>query len=87
MVELKEGEVACSRCDGTGLLYNGMCEKCQGNGKLDWIEQILGKKPLFWEQSFKDEYKQVVIDLAKGRDRTEIMKRTFIKKENRTLII
>lgn len=54
--ELKEGEVICSPCKGTGVIIttekrgNGFyqvktfCEKCNGDGKLDWIENITGKR-------------------------------------------
>lgn len=38
-VELEQGEVICSSCSGVGS-----CSKCHGDGKLDWIENILGKK-------------------------------------------
>ena len=52
---LEEGEVICSKCEGVGFvdkiksdntsLYKGSCPKCHGTGKLDWIENVLGKKP------------------------------------------
>jgi len=67
-MELKQGEVICSVCKGTGIIsektelfeyyHRGasfmapgiptkeFCEKCQGKGKLDWIEAIVGKKKL-----------------------------------------
>lgn len=48
--ELKEGEYECSECNGTGkagIPY--LCPRCQGAGKLDWIENIVGKPP-------KDDY-------------------------------
>lgn len=49
-IHLKEGEVICSKCDGSGYArddsnfvgYN-FCSKCFGEGKLDWIDNILGK--------------------------------------------
>ena len=28
-------------------MYKDVCPKCQGTGKLDWIENVLGKKPQF----------------------------------------
>ncbi len=36
-IELGWGEVICSKCGGIG------CSKCW-DGKIDWIENILGKK-------------------------------------------
>jgi len=59
MTKLKDGEVICPECDGfrykkyhqltrrekdrKGLIH---CPKCQGSGKLDWIENITGKKDI-----------------------------------------
>ena len=59
-MDLKEGEVICSKCDGKGVeliphkfLFQGkvemgqrtiFCSKCDGNGKLDWVENIVGKE-------------------------------------------
>jgi hypothetical protein len=55
-IELKEGEVICSKCKGSGSWpatnveiespYWSRCPKCQGDGKLDWIHAITGKPPL-----------------------------------------
>jgi RecJ-like exonuclease len=37
----------CSKCNGRGsVVVDGedwMCDKCDGWGELDWIEQITGK--------------------------------------------
>jgi len=49
-IHLEEGEVMCSKCNGSGYTqdnsdfnrYN-ICNKCYGEGKLDWIDNILGK--------------------------------------------
>jgi hypothetical protein len=50
-----EGDyVVCSKCDGTGDSdsYPGnICHKCWGEGKLDWIENIMGKENPFNESS------------------------------------
>lgn len=46
---LEEGEVFCDRCNGTGIVDNTKgsgtynCRKCLGTGKLDWIENVVGK--------------------------------------------
>jgi len=34
------GKVICSKCGGEG----GECSKCFGAGKLDWIENVVGRK-------------------------------------------
>ena len=45
---LEEGEMVCSKCNGRGHLRRirarSICRKCQGEGKLNWIENIVGKK-------------------------------------------
>jgi DnaJ-class molecular chaperone len=48
-MEFKPGEVICNECNGTGLktdrtTYYQKCSKCYGTGKLDWIENIVGKQ-------------------------------------------
>jgi len=54
MIELNDGEIICSKCDGSGVHYNRMdistfvCSKCLGRGKLDWIENIVGVKKYSW---------------------------------------
>lgn len=47
---LKPGEMVCNKCDGRCYLpientISGYrkCSKCFGAGKLDWIENIVGK--------------------------------------------
>ena len=77
---LEPGDVKCDQCDGTGKPGNNLvtnsivpwyCNKCNGTGKLDWIENIRGvkKRELFtatWKidtskqaqylNDFQDEY-------------------------------
>lgn len=49
-MDLKEGEDVCQCCNGWGMLYDTnrdyilQCKHCQGDGKLDWIENVTGKK-------------------------------------------
>jgi len=49
-VDLKAGEIECPKCNGTGhdvedkKHFYIWCEKCQGSGKVNWIEAIVGKK-------------------------------------------
>lgn len=56
MKQLKEGEVICSRCNGEECIERDrlwmsnnymLCLKCGGTGKLDWVENIVGKKTKF----------------------------------------
>jgi len=48
-MKLCEGEMICSRCCGTGGFYHIInkcdiiCSKCNGEGKLDWVENVVGK--------------------------------------------
>ena len=58
MTDLKEGEIVCNKCGGTGrttvklakptINITGFCLKCSGRGKLDWIENITGVKRGFF---------------------------------------
>jgi len=48
-MDLKDGEVICPECEGNYIVGKGKsvvwgCDKCKGYGKLDWIENIVGKK-------------------------------------------
>jgi hypothetical protein len=54
-MNLKPGEYICDECDGSGVdakyenyLYEYRdyykCPKCHGEGKLDWVEKVVGKK-------------------------------------------
>ena len=55
-MKLKPDEIKCDLCDGEGernvitkIADNGQfielktCKKCGGEGKLDWIEMVVGK--------------------------------------------
>jgi len=51
-VDLNEGEMRCEICDGLGEVFDNTdpndkfkkvgCRKCNGKGKLDWIENARG---------------------------------------------
>lgn len=45
--DLQDGEIICDECQGhvynSHLLPRFDCFKCDGAGKLDWIENIVGK--------------------------------------------
>jgi len=43
--ELKDYEYVCEECNGAGFWQEkGICNKCYGKGKYDWIEKIIGVK-------------------------------------------
>ena len=59
-VFLRKGEMLCPSCNGKGYLGISLtrsksigrakpkpCDKCKGNGKIDWVENITGKKGHF----------------------------------------
>jgi hypothetical protein len=48
---LEEHEVICSKCKGKGYFkelrtdtLSLICPKCFGKGKLDWVENVVGKR-------------------------------------------
>ena len=55
-VILNEGERFCPKCDGKGEIPKKspnffsksnlmlVCNKCLGDGKIDWVENVVGKK-------------------------------------------
>lgn len=66
---LKEGEIICPKCKGTGGIDDGYsdedliktCSKCFGDGKLDWIELAMGK-PSRMKSYFAHDFSQSMID-------------------------
>ena len=56
-IVLQEGEHFCKKCGGAGMVARSnsfrkeklICEKCLGEGKLDWIEKAVGKRSLIIE--------------------------------------
>jgi DnaJ-class molecular chaperone len=57
IISLNEGERFCPNCDGSGTIrakwHNNnygnstlllVCSNCLGQGKLDWIEEAVGKR-------------------------------------------
>lgn len=57
LITLEEGEEFCKECNGIGLISKKrnmsnikmkthylICKKCMGDGKVDWIEKVTGKK-------------------------------------------
>ncbi|MCK5603325.1 hypothetical protein KAR91_15685 [Candidatus Pacearchaeota archaeon] len=57
--KLKDHEVMCPECKGTGKLKSWTsgnfeitpeCSKCLGEGKFDWIERIMGKPRRIYQE-------------------------------------
>lgn len=77
-IKLNPGEVLCDKCNGKGRItyskhFSETCYKCKGVGKLDWIENIVGKTSSpndLLEDAF---YKQMAKELADAID-SEILK-------------
>jgi len=60
--DLEVGEVVCNKCNGKRRIrtdkpkwwqlrlteIESLCPKCFGDGKLDWIENAVGKKRPYW---------------------------------------
>jgi DnaJ-class molecular chaperone len=56
VITTNEGENFCPKCDGLGLVPRSgkimektgvvhlICNKCLGDGKIDWVEKVVGKK-------------------------------------------
>lgn len=42
---LKEGEMVCPVCNGTGNDKENVfvCEKCDGSGKVDWVSNVISQ--------------------------------------------
>ena len=59
LISLEEGEEFCTKCKGEGIIVrkrrSGLfrnsvrlcCSKCNGDGKVDWVEKATGKKRRF----------------------------------------
>jgi hypothetical protein len=81
-VKLEFGEVVCDKCHGNGK----WCKKCGGDGKLDWVENIVGKRSnlvLFGSALFNE----IASSLAKEIDEEiikEILKEETAGGEKRT---
>ena len=67
MKTINSGEVLCNVCQGSGkaiklYIHGGTkCKKCKGEGKLDWIENIVGKR-----KTSSINIDEIISDLAKN---------------------
>jgi len=57
-MDLKPGEIKCDRCNGSGENYDPKfvkiwgitdCPKCWGEGKLSWVDNLVGKRDPYLE--------------------------------------
>ena len=83
-LKLKFGEVICNECSGLGRKSgtNSICEKCDGDGKLDWVENIVGKRKKQFDWLEEDVVKHLVNQMAKKIDE-EIVKEYLEKEKSR----
>lgn len=57
IITLEDGEEFCKKCNGEGMVVSRryheplikkghllLCDKCDGDGKVDWIEKATGKR-------------------------------------------
>ena len=58
--------IECPRCDGKGIVkkitkkikkdelpyHLDICEFCHGDGEVDWVQRVVGKGSLTWEQKY-----------------------------------
>lgn len=84
LLNFEEGEMVCNKCEGSGKswIYTTLCSKCQGKGKVDWIENIVGKKPptIFTDSSASINFSVIAQQLANQIDQ-EIMESLVAQSE------
>jgi len=77
-MKLGPGEMICPKCDGEPVFKKdgamAVCGKCWGSGKLDFVENVVGKKKPF---SFDDCMDQMAEHFCKEIDR-EILEHIYI---------
>jgi len=54
----------CNKCNGN-LDSQPFCSKCNGTGEVDWIEQIVGKKPVLQSPLNKINVRRLVLHIQK----------------------
>lgn len=60
-ITLEDGEIVCDKCRGDN---SWSCTKCFGYGKLDWIENIIGKSESLLRVSFSNDGEFTTLDGA-----------------------
>lgn len=74
-IKVGDGEVICDKCNGTGCLAelqlrgivrHDECPKCEGDGKLDWIDNVMGKKKSLREIPTQAAIEQYVDSVTSG---------------------
>jgi hypothetical protein len=90
-IKLNPGDIYCPKCGGIGRRYDEQksggwtfseeCNVCLGAGKLDWIEQVVGKPRNWIEIDLSEELaRKLSEDLAKEIDR-EILESIYKEAE------
>lgn len=87
-MDLKDDEIICTNCHGSGRQeftishskgserFTINCQQCDGDGKFDWIENVLGKKnhgPLRIDNLTKNRHIVKEIQEIFGREKVEII--------------
>lgn len=64
--DLEEGEVKCNKCNATGTDENDvyLCDKCDGEGKIDWISNAT-EKPIRMSSLRRVDIKRATYKLKK----------------------
>lgn len=51
---MTKNKIVCSECGGPATRVEDDCSKCIGEGELDWIEKVVGRRRFFWGGKFWD---------------------------------
>jgi RecJ-like exonuclease len=64
--DLEKGEVKCNKCNATGTDENDvyLCDKCDGEGKIDWISNAI-EKPIRMSSLRRVDIKRAIYKLKK----------------------
>lgn len=85
---LEEHEIFCPVCKGLGKKPGTdlVCKKCHGDGKLDWLENIVGKRKKHHEFYFQ--VKDLQDSFADGilKELTESMAEQMAKEIDREIM-
>jgi len=97
-IKLKEGEVICDKCNGTGGEYQDpnvgpkmsnyfiKCDKCYGSGKLDWIENIVGKKDRYKRIYSADLFEQEYHNFTASNEITKELSKKLADKIDKSIL-
>lgn len=72
----EEGEVECAKCDGTGydqsspFWWLDKCRRCGGEGKTDWVTNIMGRDGEDYEVSCSSTWSSSVSKTSTSQSNT-----------------